>query len=326
MSSWKSWVWPGVKLLLAAAILAGVGWQFYRDLWVNRQQLQNLTWRPAWLILSAACYLAFLTTSGLFWRRLLRHYGQAPPTPVVLRAYFIGHLGKYVPGKAIALLLRGMMVKGHGVRLGLAILTSFYEVLTTMAAGAMVAAVVFIVQPPRVLDLRVHPGWAGLGLLVVCGVPLLPAVFNRIVMRLAKRMQTSDAEPVAALDLATLVQGLAMITLGWLVLGVGVWAGLCSVLPDPPALTVQTWLECTGIMGLAYVAGFLAVFMPAGVGAREYVLLKMLAFAGPGALIAAAVLLMRAAWTIAELIVAALAWPCGGKFSTCRSNSAMGKT
>jgi uncharacterized membrane protein YbhN (UPF0104 family) len=323
MSSWKSWVWPSLKLLLAAAILAGVGWQFYRDLWLNREQLQDLAWRPAWLVLSAGCYLAFLGTSGLFWRRLLRHYGQAPPTRVVLRAYFVGQLGKYVPGKAVALLMRGMMVRDHGVRLGLAILTSFYEVLTTMAAGAMVAAVVFIVQPPRVLDLSIHPAWAGLVLLAICGVPLLPAVVNRIVSRLAKRLQTSDAEPVPALDLATLVQGIALIACGWGILGVGVWAGLCSVLPEPPPLTARTWLECTGIMGLAYVAGFLAVFMPAGIGAREYVLLSMLAFAGPGALIAAAVLLMRAAWTIAELIVAALVWPLpsgrrGGKFSTCR--------
>lgn len=309
MSSWKSWLWAGVKLLLAAAILAGVGWQFYRDLWLKRDQLQNLAWRPAWLVLSAGCYLVFLTTSGWFWRRLLRHYGQDPPTKAVLRAYFIGHLGKYVPGKAVALLLRGMLVKSHGIRLGLAILTTFYEVLTTMAAGAMVAAVVFVVQPPRVLDLSVHPAWAGLGLLVVCGVPLLPAVFNRIVGRLAKRVRTFDAEPVAALDLTTLVQGLGVIACGWGVLGVGVWAGLCSVLAEPPPLSLQTWLECTGIIGLAYVAGFLAVFLPAGFGAREGVLLGMLAFAGPDALIAAAVLLMRAAWTIAEVIVVLLVWP-----------------
>jgi uncharacterized membrane protein YbhN (UPF0104 family) len=291
-----------IKVLLALVILVGVGVQFYRDL--SRDELHDLSWRPGWLLLSAVCYLGFLGTSAWFWRRLLQHFGQAPPPFVAVRAYYVSQLGKYVPGKALALVLRGMLVRDH-VRVSLGILTSFYEVLTTMAAGALVAAVVFLIEPPRVLDLRVHPAWAGLLLLAVCAAPLLPAVFNRIVRRLAKRLQTSANEPLPALDFATLLQGLAATACGWALLGVGVWAALAAVLPETPALSLHMWLQCTGVVSLAYVGGFLAVFMPGGVGVREYLLLKMLGFAGPGALIAAAVLLMRLAWTLADVVAAA---------------------
>ena len=50
-------------------------------------------------------------------------------------------------------MIRGVRGTAHGVPFGLAILTSFYEVLTTMAAGALIAALVFFLVPPPVLTL-----------------------------------------------------------------------------------------------------------------------------------------------------------------------------
>jgi hypothetical protein len=306
---WQVWAWPVVKVLLAVAILGAVGWQFYTDL--RRPELYELTWRPGWLALSAVLYLLFLSTSCWYWRRLLQHFGAGPPPVVAARAYFVSQLGKYVPGKAWALLLRGALVRGPNLRLGLAILTSFYEVLTTMAAGALVAAVVFVVQPPVALGLRVHPVLAGFILLGLCGLPLLPAIFNRIVRRLAKKLQTDDSEPLPKIDIGTLLQGLAATGCGWCLLGVSVWAGLAAVLPEPPPLDASTWLHCLGAIGLAYVGGFLVVFLPSGLGAREGILRLLLGFAGPEGLITAAILLTRAAWTVAELLIAGILYVFG---------------
>ena len=47
------------------------------------------------------------------------HYGvgQRPGGMATVRAYYIGQLGKYVPGKAWALLLRSVLIRGpqqHG--------------------------------------------------------------------------------------------------------------------------------------------------------------------------------------------------------------------
>lgn len=306
-TAWQRWAWPLGKLILAAAILVAVGLQFYNDL--RRPELAEITWRPGWLALSALLYLSFLATSGWCWRRLLAHFGAPLPVSVAVRAYFISQLGKYIPGKALALLMRGLMVRGPNLRLGLAILTAFYEVLTTMAAGAFVAAVVFIVQPSDALDLHIHPVLAGFLLLGLCAFPLLPAVFNRVAARMANKLATQEAGPPPRIDILTLAQGILGVSCGWCLLGVSVWCGLVAVLPEPPSLDVSIWLRCTGAIGLAYVGGFLAVFMPSGVGVREYFLLRLLGDAAPGALIAAAVLLMRVAWTAAELLLAGLLYP-----------------
>ena len=54
--------------------------------------------------------------------------------------------------------LRGGMVQTRKLHLGLAIVTSFYEVLTTMAAGALVASIAFFLQPPpKLVILRSLP-------------------------------------------------------------------------------------------------------------------------------------------------------------------------
>ena len=50
-----------------------------------------------------------------FWYRTLQAFGQAPEGLSSLRAFFIGHLGKYVPGKAMVVVLRTALVRGARV-------------------------------------------------------------------------------------------------------------------------------------------------------------------------------------------------------------------
>jgi uncharacterized membrane protein YbhN (UPF0104 family) len=311
--------WPILKLLFAAAILVAVGWQFAR--YLRDLDLHELEFRPAWLALSAVLYLAFLGSSCIFWRRLLHHFGHRPPAVAIARAYYVSQLAKYVPGKAWTLWLRGGMVETRELRLALAIVTSLYEVFTTMAAGALIAVVAFLLQPPPNLMINVHPEltievnpvFAGLIFVVLCAIPLLPVVFNRIVGRYAKKLQTGDAEPFPQIAMGMLLQGLAITACGWCLMGLSVWASLAAVLPQPPALNVSMWLQCLGTIGLAYVGGFLVFVLPNGVGPRDLALLKLLAFAGPETHIAAVVLVMRLTWTVAEVIIAAALYPLAKK-------------
>ena len=268
--------------------------------------LVGLEIRWSWLALSAGLYLLFLGFSAWYWYRLLKIFGEKPGFFRVYRAYYIGHLGKYVPGKAWALLLRGGLVRGPEVRFGTAVLTAFYEVLTTMAAGALLAAVIFIVQPPEVEKLAWHPAFTGLLVLSLVGVPLLPGVFNVLMERLARRFQGIDTFKTPSMQARTLAEGLLTTAAGWMILGVSVFAAVTAVLPSPPDLTWSSWAAMTGAIGLSYVAGFLALVMPSGVGVREYFLLHLLGFAGPESAIALVVVLMRLVWTAAELVAAAV--------------------
>src|SRR4051794_39932929 len=100
----KRRVWPLLKGLLALAVLGGLGWSFARDL--RRPELATLELRYDWLALSAGLYLLALVPPASFWLLLLRTFGDRPALLPSATAYYVGHLGKYVPGKAWAVLLR----------------------------------------------------------------------------------------------------------------------------------------------------------------------------------------------------------------------------
>src|SRR5262245_20668248 len=139
--------WPALKILLTVAILGLIAWRFARDLKSEPDLFRRpLAW--AWLLPASLCYLGGLSLSALYWRRLMLHLDQPAPLPTTFRAYFVGQLGKYVPGKALALVLRAGFMRRAGTSVGYAGLTAFYEVLVTMAAGAFVALLLFVVTDP----------------------------------------------------------------------------------------------------------------------------------------------------------------------------------
>ncbi len=324
MNAWRRrWGWPLVKALLAVAILAFVGREFAVNL--GRLDLATLTVQPAWLLLSAVLYLAGLAGSAWYWFHLLRVFGEGPWLLPTFRAYYLSHLGKYVPGKALAILLRGQLVRvpGAEVRVGVALISATIEVLTTMASGALLAVVLFALPALTATDdrlrsiplgdgLEVHPVLLGAALLALLGVPLLPAVFNRLLARLGRRFQTVESFQLPQLRARTVALGLLVTGLGWCLLGVSVWALAWAVVPEPPPLTPGVWARYTASISLGYVAGFLALVVPSGIGVRELVLELFLAPTlaveeplgrGLATLVA---LLLRLTWTAAELVLAAV--------------------
>jgi uncharacterized membrane protein YbhN (UPF0104 family) len=323
--------WPVLKALLSLAILFVIGRQFALDL--RRPELWRRPVHPGWLVLSAGIYLLGLSLSALYWYRLLLHLGSRPPLGQAFRAYFIGHLGKYLPGKAWALFLRASLVRGTGVSLGRATLTGFYEVITTMAAGALLAAVLFALFGEdrglgltgqtlgRLVRLQLDET-EGVGrtlavalallLLAVTGLPLLPPLFNRVVHHLSLPFRDPEADSVPPIRLHYLMEGLLLTGVGWLLVGASLACALCGVVgPDLPWSGAMLG-RLSAMMAIAYVAGFVILLAPSGLGVREYLLTLFLVpqlvngtEAGEArGLAVLTVLVLRLVWTVAELLLA----------------------
>lgn len=313
MRAWlRRWGWRVFKAVLGLAILVAIGRQFYYDL--QGLDLGELTLRPGWMAACGGLYVLALGCSAFFWHRLLLACEQRPPFLQALKAYYVGLLGKYLPGKAWALFMRGALVKGPQSGVGVAIVTAFYEVFTTMASGALVAAVVFTLQPFIAVDLPVlqlNPALVGALIFLMLAVPLLPTVFNRLVGRLARRFQNVEAFRLPRLRLGTLLLGFAIMACAWVFFGLSLWSAVRSLVDLSHPLTPPVLARYAAIMGLAYSGGFLIVVVPSGMGVREMILMTYLvpelgsegASAGPRIALLAA-LVLRLVWTATEVIVA----------------------
>jgi uncharacterized membrane protein YbhN (UPF0104 family) len=296
------------KLVFRLLILTLVGFGIWHTVQKAVVDLQTRQFgigqiRGGWLIVAGVCYSAGLVPCWLFWQRTLRSMGQQPRWSESLRAYFIGTLGKYVPGKALVVVLRTGLIRSNRCDTTVAAVSVFVETLTMMAVGAFVAAAILG-------SMYAHQVWL-LGLAVVlmlcAGIPTLPPIFRRLVRLVGVRKVNPDIDSaLAGLDFRLMAFGWVTVAAGWALLGLSLWATLRAIPTTTSAPVVWSDVPLvTACVALALVAGFLSL-LPGGIGIREYVVVTLLAVPfGEGAAAISAILL-RLVWLLAELILAAV--------------------
>jgi uncharacterized membrane protein YbhN (UPF0104 family) len=288
-----------LKLLLAMALLAAVGWKFAE--FFKSVNWDSLTKQVDYVSLAAAglLYIGCHTLWGTFWVQLLRGQGVTITWWLGLRAYFVSQFGKYVPGKAWVIFLRVGLLRSLEVRPTVVIVTGAYETLTNMAAGAVLGAVLLPWSGlTESLNTYQQYGLFGLALL-----PLALLGLNRLVRRVAKKYAHGAVIPTPSVLL--LARGLVQAIFGWAMLGLSLWFVVNGVNPDPVPLTLPLYAQYLCGVAVSYVFGFLVLFSPAGAGAREWVLQLMLARQLASDPLAALIsVLLRIVWTLFEVVVA----------------------
>ncbi len=186
-----------LKLLFRVVVLALVTWGIWKTVRQARLEfaahefsLQQVDY--AWLCAAGLLYLAGLAPCGVFWHRTLWAMGQQPTWRESMRAFWIGHLGKYVPGKAMVVILRTGLIYSERVNRTVAATSVFIETLTMMAVGAFAAAVILLLTSDHVVLT-----WLAVGLMFLSGVPTYPPLFRRVVRWLQVHRANPQIDQVA---------------------------------------------------------------------------------------------------------------------------------
>ena len=318
--------WPILKWALFAIVFIFVG-RRAMQLWDSAPpESVRIHW--PWLFAASGFYFAGWIPSVCLWRALLLSLNQPLDWWTAFRAYYVGHMGKYIPGKALVLVIRGSMVSEAEVNPLLAGLTAAYETLIFMATGAALCLAIspWVFGHPLWNENQVLPYWLQspwlVTLIVIAGTfattPLSAWLFSRVGR---KRFSNEDLSGLvdSKISAGLVSWGVLITSVGWVCHAFSLGCVL-QAFSDYSVHVNQFpgWLyACT----LSTVGGFVVLIAPGGLGVREGLLIEALKGqpeTSPASAVIAAGLL-RAVWFATELTVAAIfyvAKPKGGQIQS----------
>lgn len=263
----------------------------------------SIRWQ--YIFAASVFYALGLLPSGFLLQRALVCLGQRPRIATVLAAQLMGHIGKYVPGKAMVIVIRAGVLARDGVKPVQATMSVFLETFLMMAVGGTVAGIVVLWLPV--------PTWISVmagGIAVVASVPTLPLVLKVVAKKLIKDFTDGAVERIGW---GLFVAGWAWSALSWLLIGASftmlVYAipGFSSTGADAGPGAGELYLVCTAAMSLAVVIGF-ASLLPGGAGIRELVVTTVLAVSIGATHAILAAIAARVLFAAVEGVVALACW------------------
>ena len=263
--------------------------------------LRNLDWaKISW---SFVIYAAALIPPGFVLREAVCSLGQRPNLSTAMASQLLGHVGKYVPGKAMVIVLRATGLAIDGVDIVVSTVSVFMETLLMMAVGAAVAGLVICWLPVEKWMIVTAATVA-----VCASVPTLPPILKFVAARIAKRRSLDEVGHDSKSSTYFFFVGWAWSLLSWILIGTSFTMLVAAIpSPDPLPSPLLLWGRSTAAVSLGMVVGF-ASLLPGGAGVRELVLTMLLApMVGPAHALLAAIA-ARVMFIIVESAMAGLAW------------------
>ena len=275
----------GVFLAVIAVVLAGQ-WQQAKPL-LGRLSVPVVL--ASWALVLAGIYATFRS-----WRAALADLGGTLPHTGAMRVFYLGQLGKYLPGTIWPAVTQ--------MRLG-----RDYRVPPRASGAAVVVFMLMLIGTGLLVGVPVIPllgrdavdeyRWLVL-VLPLFVLALTPPVLNRaiaLVLRAARRPPMP-----APLSFGGILRVAGWAIVSWLCYGVHVYLLARQLGAEGGALL---WLQCTGAFAAAFASGPLLLIVPAGAGVREAALLLLL-----GSTLTAPVAAVIAVVSRLLFIVGDLAW------------------
>lgn len=260
-----TWFWPAVLALTLLVVVLVTQWLLSLDLNAGFRELLSIRWVLAALLVQGLCAALAVFT----WKWILELNGSEALTfRQALTMLGLNAIGKYAPGKVVGAVARGAWLVRRNGDTGLAVRATLVEQAALLHVGAALALLAWLMKEALLAAAIL------LAVLALLSVPVLSRWGGWIVGWASQRLRRAEADPGKLAD--------AFARSYWAACGsmLMIWLGsvlvlYCCILSfgQLPGLDVW-WL--TWVVSLAYLGGFLAFFLPAGIGAREGVMVVML--------------------------------------------------
>jgi glycosyltransferase 2 family protein len=214
--------------------------------------------RAGWIVVAGLLAAAGMTAIALPWRRALRSLGGDLRMDETIARYYVGEIGKYVPGGVWPVVGRGELAR----RAGVARAAAYGSVALSLLALYLSAMFLVVLGLPAILG----DGEPGGYLWVVAVLPLGILGLHHAVLERVRRLGEKVLRRRIDVTIPPWKDSLTLILLyvpAWLLIGTATWAVARGLGQD------VGWLDVAPAAVLSWVVGFVLVPVPGGVGVRE---------------------------------------------------------
>jgi uncharacterized membrane protein YbhN (UPF0104 family) len=291
------------KTLIRSAQIVIIVLIFYflaKALIANWSQVKDFNWQFDYPLLIISFLLQIMALAWLVkvWGWVLRHTGSSISYLKLFKVWFFSNLGRYLPGKVWQFLGMVYMLEKRGVptrnSFSTAILAQSFSVISGLSIAFLFLGVnlysQFFSENPGLIAVMVL---FGIFVLVIIFYPKLLAKVINLGLGILKREKIS-------LDITTkdVIIYILAYSVSWLLFGLAFLVFIKAM----AAASFGMYPTLTGAFAFAFNIGFLALFVPGGIGVREGILVLLLSSLFPVPIATLIALLARIWSTVAELI------------------------
>lgn len=229
----------------------------------QREQFLAAVQRLSWFSVLLATAAALLASGAnlMSWRGAMSGVGIRLQLPLSCRVFFISQLGKYVPGSVWPIIAQIELTKGQGIPR----VRSTTGALVAMVVGVATSGIISVLVLLTTASDSRSKYWYVFVVVPCVLVMLAPPALERA-LRLVGKVTRRElgTTRLSWFGLGTAVSWSFVM---WGLFGLHTWFVVRDLLPD----SEPSYLLMVGAFAFAWLAGFLVVIAPAGVGIREAV-------------------------------------------------------
>lgn len=221
---------------------------------------------PGWALVAFVAGIAAMSTIGLNWIALLRGRGATVTMTSGLSWFFVGQLGKYVPGGIWPVVGQAELAVRGGVRRSAAYISTATSMVATLTGAAAFASIAGVIASPKQRWIAALIGAVLATAIIAVASDALRARAEGLIERLAKR---SVSLPTGGFLVVQTLRHLPV----WVCFASMNMAVVVALDGWQPS---QLLGELAFATALSWMAGFVVVGLPGGIGVREAVLVSIM--------------------------------------------------
>jgi glycosyltransferase 2 family protein len=280
---------------VAVALVAAAIWFLVDAIASNWEALREHQWQVdiGLLMGSVVAHVAVLGWGVWVWGRVLRCFGRGEVgLGLLLRIWFLSNLARYIPGKIFQFVAVAQLARGAGLPAGVLLASLLIHTGFALLSAGLLSA----------WTLGGHLGTAvPFPLIVGAATVASAAVVHPTLLNLALSVVSRMARRDLLRWYGRWRDGVLLLLLSvvsWSFYGVAYFLFLAALTPLPISAVPQL----SGINALSFVAGYLALVTPGGLGVREAAMTALLLPLLPRS-VAAVLAIASRLWTIAAEII-----------------------